>query len=221
MTKAAPENNFAPPPVHAAPPPPVHATPPPPGFIPLPIWTQTTANTPWADDESRVHLLLEIHDTNKGAWDHMVGWYFQEFGRSPGQIIGPPTAMLAPAPCGWEQDLRKLDILEKNITAAEYWLPPAAGTIEARIIEQVKESDKNRQLFEEAIRRWANSLKEELSPVLIKACFTKDLWTDAWVAMHQLKIMEEGPAKERELARAKAESPRYYERCMNDETCGR
>lgn len=129
--------------------------------------------------------------------------------------------MLAPAPCGWEQDLRKLDILEKNATAAEHWLPPARGTIEAVIIEQVERSDQKRQLFEEAIRRWANRQREELSPVLIKAGFTKDLWTDAWVTMHKLKIMEEGPAKESELARAKAESPRYYERCMNDETCGR
>lgn len=131
-----------------------------------------------AQYEQGVQELLTFHDSNKDSWDHIVGWYCQEFGRSPSEIIGPPIAMWAPAPAGWERDLGKLDALEKGIIVGESWSRPARGTTEEMIISQVEESDAKRQMFEAAIRRWANSHKDELSPVLKKAGFTKDLWTN-------------------------------------------
>lgn len=103
------------------------------------------------------------------------------------------------------------------------WRAPVQGTTEAGILDQVEKDGFKRQIFEEAIRRWADSQanEKEVSQVLQKACWTKELWTDAWEVMRKLKMMDEGPVKESMLARAKAESPRYYQRCMDDESCGR
>lgn len=211
--------NAPPAPAYTAPPPSAHIAPLQPVYtVPAPPFRVGNLLT---QHEQGVQELLTFHDSNKDSWDHIVGWYCQEFGRSPSEIIGPPIAMWAPAPAGWERDLGKLDALEKGIIVGESWSRPGRGTTEEMIISQVEESDAKRQMFEAAIRRWANSHKDELSPVLKKAGFTKDLWTNDWFVMRDLKMMDEGPLKEGKLALAKAESPRLYERLMNDETCGK
>ena len=104
----------------------------------------------------------------------------------------------------------------------DIWRAPAQGTVEAGILTEVGKYGDKQQIFEAAIWRWANSQAntEEVSQVLQKACWTKELWTNAWLAMGTMKRMDEGPLKESMLARAKAESPRYYQRCMDEESCG-
>lgn len=198
-------------PAHAVFPAPSHAA------FPAP----SLAAPPLSDYEKGVRELLQFRDESTGGWHQLVGWYFQESDRSPSDVIGPPLEMPAPAPCGWERDARKLDILEKDKTAADIWESPVPGSLVAKVWDQVKESPQKRLMFEEAIRRWANSHNGELRQVLQKACFTKDLWTEDWTTMGNLKAMEEGPDKVRLLAQAEAESPRYYKRCMGDKTCGR
>lgn len=227
-TNAAPLVNLAQPlPTHLAPPPPVHAVQQPPNFSGLgniqggitPVYR---ANPLWVEGEYELRQLLQFQESNKDAWSRLVGWYFLSSGRTPGQVIGLPAGGSGSAPYGWELDLRKLDVLAKDITGANFWSQPARGTIEEVIYTQVVNDNRKKVIFEEAIRRWANEHTDELKPVLEKACFTRDLWwTDEWYTMSKLKQMDEGPTKEAMLARAKLESPRYYERCISDENCGR
>lgn len=71
--------------------------------------------------------------------------------------------MWASASCGWELDLRKVDILKNDITTAKIWSPPVRGTIEEGVVAQVVNSDHKRQLSEETIKRWANRMNSHRS----------------------------------------------------------
>lgn len=173
--------------------------------------------------ELGISELLRLHKTDKAAWDHLVGWYVQNSGRSPHQIIGGSLAMDSPAPGGWEKDLLMEDWLEKHpgdvITMS--WLPPTQGTAQAAVTAQLMESGQKRLILELAIGQWAESHQEELAPVLNKAGWTKELWSrDEWAVMRELKMMKEGPLKVAKLAQVRALWPRWSERCMRDETCG-
>lgn len=68
----------------------------------------------------------------------------------------------------WEQDLRKLDTDPTNIAAAKFWLAQARSTFEAVITDRLLKSHKRRQMLEEAIRQWAKSPTEELSPAVVE-----------------------------------------------------
>lgn len=202
-------------------PPPVHAgaswlpSLPPPGVL--------VYSTPGALREEAIRQLLAFRDQNTGAWGQLVGWYFQTSGRSPSEVIGGPTAMWAPAPCGWERDLRRLDLLDQK-AAVDVWQAPAQGTVGANLLAEVGKDGHKRPVFEAAVGRWARNQANatEVSQVLRRAGWIKDVWdTDAWRVMHNLKTMDEGPIRERMLAQAKAESPRFYQQCMDDENCGR
>lgn len=168
--------------VERAPPSPAHTAP------PLQAYANSRQANPaprppyrvGAQHEQGVRQLLPFHDANKSSWDHTVGYYCQESGRSPSELTGPPTSMWAPAPAKWKRDLRKPHIFEKDIIAAKSWSRSARGTIEESIIAQVAESDEKRQMLDHAIRQWANSHQDELWPGPKKAGFTKDLWTEVW-----------------------------------------
>lgn len=198
---------------------PVYAAPLPPNYISLPPPTQPAPLPPVPPAhgalqlsmlETGVYQLLEFHRRDRGAWEQLVGWYIQETGRLPTQAIA----------CGWKRDCRKIDILEKNINAFEIWSPPGRDTVGATIWGQLTGSGHLMYIFEEAIRRWANGHETELEQVLKKACFTSSIWIDDWMKMGNMKRMDEGPDRERLLALAKEESPRFYDQCMNDVFCG-
>lgn len=175
--------------------------------------------------EGGVAQLVELSNTDAASWEHLVGLYFQESNRTPLQVAlracdGRAFDYPVPGLGKWTRDWRKVDWWEKYPTIADRWPVPAVGSIVANLVPQI-EAGFRQQILEEAIRRWAVSSPHSVEGVVRRAGYMLK-WDRPreFGIMSDIKKMPEGPQKERLVAQARQESPRFAEECMKDENCG-
>lgn len=174
---------------------------------------------------SGVGQLVGLSITDTASWEHLVGLYVQESGRTPPQVgfttvdgagLQHPVQGLGK----WSRDWRKVDEWEMNPTVTDRWPLPAEGSIVALLLTQI-EAGIRQQILEEAIRRWAMSSPLSVEGVVRRAGYMlKCDRPREFSIMSELKKMPEGAEKERLVAQARWESPRFAEECMMNEYCG-
>ncbi len=126
-----------------------------------------------------------------------------------------PVWPFALAPYLWEKDTGKADIIEKNPGGAAIWTAPAPDSTVSQIIAFAAYSDLMRRILEEAIRQWTlRSPAEEVIEVMHQAGWTRPTLDMNFIAIGNIKDMEEGPEKQRLLAQAQEESLRFFQKCM-------
>ena len=192
-----------------------------------PVQTQQWVGTPTfvSQFESGLGQLVAFSTTDTASWEHLIGYYFQESGRSPFEVafksldgsgLQHPVQGLGK----WSRDWRKVDEWEKNPTVADRWPQPTAGSIVAHLLPQVVVGFRQ-QILEEAIRRWAMSNPCSVERVVRRAGYMlKFDRPREFSIMSDIKKMAEGAEKERLVAHARQESPRFAEECMSNEYCG-
>ena len=172
-------------------------------------------NTEYQDHLINIQQLMSYAKTNRESWHYVVGLYIQSF-------RDPSTFQVAPH-C-WEKDAWKADVLEKNPGSILLWPDPARGSIEHKIMEQLRGSEFKRQAMEAVIVDWSHSCQpQEVINVMSKAGWTRRseyVFGTNWSVMDTIKKMDEGPKKMNLLAKAKRESPLFFKKCMEDEMCG-
>lgn len=172
-------------------------------------------NREYQDHLINIQQLMTYAKTYRQSWHYVVGLYIQSF-------RDPSTFQVAPHL--WEKDAWKADMLEKNPGSVLIWPDPARGSIEHKIMEQLRGSEFKRQAMEAAIVDWSQSCQpQEVINVMSKAGWTRRseyVFGTNWCVMDTIKKMEEGPEKMSLLAKAKRESPLFFKKCMEDEMCG-
>ena len=149
----------------------------------------------------------------------LVGLYFQDSGRSPLDVAGQLASKLND---GWVRDHRKLDERDKNAQLrAEGWVDPSGDIVFQRTMAEIAAT--KLVPFEATIRWWAeNAVAPKVAEVLQRAGWTQEspMLSESWQVMDRLFKMNEGPEKEKLLAQAKQESPRFYQYCLESLFCG-
>ena len=160
-------------------------------------------------------------------WELFVGLWFQHSGLHPRDVAGRYEGLGVLGAPGWERDLQKADKFQRGEHVDRWFLPAdAASQHEIReIAAHVEQNDFWRVAFVDAIRHWAR--KEALhlensrvQAVLEKAGWCRPVMTLDWVAMAEIKSMDDGAEKERKVAQAYKESPLWTKRCMDEHLCG-
>lgn len=176
---------------------------------------QSGLNTNYQDHLINIEQLTTYAKTYPPSWHHVVGLYIQSF-------RDPSTFQVAPH-C-WEKDAWKADMLEKNPGSILTWPDPARGSIEQKIMEQLRGSEFKRQAMEAVIVDWSHICQpQEVINVMYIAGWTRRseyVFGTNWNVMDTIKKMDEGPEKMNLLAKAKRESPLFFKKCMEDEMCG-
>ncbi len=161
--------------------------------------------------EGAILQLTAFSEGNPRLWEVLVGLFFQETNINPSTID---------TQC-WVKDVRRQDLLEKGQVTVETWSLPADSTLLRRLARQI---DSGRQEeFLEAVRRWARGPNGDFEAIAQKAGWIHDditVYPQEWQAMWSIKAMNEGEEKKRKLVQAKADSPRFFERCMKNGFCG-
>ena len=121
----------------------------------------------------------------------------------------------------WVRDWRKVDEWELYPTVTDRWPLPGEGSIVAHLLLQLAVRRDLQEILEEAIRGWANRCPLRVEGVVRRAGYMlKCDRPREFGVMSEIKKMPEGAEKDWLLARARRDSPRFAEECMNDEGCG-
>ena len=161
--------------------------------------------------EGAIFQLLAFAEGNPRHWMTLVGLFWQQTEVSPTVIDGKV----------WEKDGRLQDMQEKGRSAVEGWSLPADSPLIHGLALQINNG--MLEPFLEAVRRWTRGPTGDFEAIAKKAGWVHSyiaVHPQAWQAMSELKAMDEGDEKLKKLAQAKAESPRFFERCMKDGFCG-
>lgn len=157
--------------------------------------------------------LLQLAFTDLATWRNLLGLYIHHSGRSPGAIG------LRGLFC---RDYRWVDLLDKDKKAVPTWPMPVEGSVLDIVIRQVRGSDMKREMLEEAMRRWEMISHEDMTFILKNAGWINWLNpTEEWNIMDQILRMDEGPEKQRLIAQARLELPKFVKNCLEDHLCGR
>ncbi len=185
------------------------------------VWTPAPASY----FEAGVGQLVGFSIMDPASWEHLVGLYVQESGRTPLQV-GLTTldgaGLLYPVQelGRWIRDWRRVDEWEKSPTVADCWPQPAEGSITALLCRQIG-AGIHQQILEEAIRRWAIRCPSSVEGVVRRAGYMlKYERAHEYSIMSAIKKMAGGAERERLVGLARRESPRFAEECMMDEYCG-
>ena len=112
-----------------------------------------------------------------------------------------------------------VDLAEKNPAAAGSWPSPVNGTVCSLLVEQI--GGIQQLSLEEAVRRWAYNGGQAVSRVLERAGWMAFPETTAeWRVMANIKMMKDGVEKDKLVAEALRESPRFAQACLADKNCG-
>jgi len=162
---------------------------------------------------------LKLADYSPGDWEALVGLYLQNSGRTPFQVgcLGGQN--------NWKLCNRRLDKLERNeVNNIDRWLEPPEKSLLMHFCQQVENG--NQQAFEYAIREWAVNVNPEWVVLILKKAGwrTKCAWgsdnSADWQVMDNILKMPNGEERSRLMARAKQESPRFFEECERNIFCG-
>lgn len=175
--------------------------------------------------ESGVGQLVGLSITDPASWEHLVGLYVQESGRTPLQVafttldgagLQHPVQGLGK----WSRDWRKVDVWDMNPTVADRWPLTTEGSLAAHLCRQIVAGIRQ-NIFEEAVRRWAMCCPLRVEGVMRRAGYMlKCDRPHEFSIMSAIKKMSEGAEKEGLVAQARRESPRFAEECMMNEYCG-
>lgn len=165
-----------------------------------------------------VQRFLGLAVTNAADWDLLVGCFFMHSGYSPMDVLWGAFGCTK-----WERDLVKLDRLAEGSSTFAYWeMTPEIAS--HHLVVGINIFPDAQAAFKEAMKRFAMMVDHDsrLAPILEQACWTRSVWGSyEWMVISGVKSMPDGMEKEEKLAQAKAELPRFFERCMNDPHCGR
>lgn len=170
--------------------------------------------TPEEEVEEMARLLIDVAKKETATWNHLVGWFLQS------QTTEREFTLSGIA---WERDLIKEDFLARNPGGLEMWAEPVHGTPVHQLMCLVGHTEQRVRAFRQLVAWWCQEYGPDVMPVLLKAGFTYQYTPHdihGYKIMDDIKGMEEGPEKARLLAKAAAEAPRYYKRCMEDGNCG-
>ena len=158
--------------------------------------------------------LQEWWKTNPAALETLVGLYFQHSGRHPAEVGGQWQISLSGR--GWRLSSRRLDVMEKNpgVPPGD-WLPTPNDAQFQGVANLVMQGCQ--ESLEGAIRWWSTQYEPKhhgVERVLRKAGWVNDfdlMMIPDYNVMHNILNMDDISEKTALIARAKAESPRYYD----------
>ena len=172
-------------------------------------------------DNAKKRLLQLAHEYPVGFMT-LAGLYFQQSGRSP-YDVGKQKVYAMTLP--WESDLIRVDQLEKDPNfAVEKWSVPYGDAKFMEVVAAIHNGDHELAL-EAAICEWAigvefNAIMNLLAVAGWEKVGTTRL-TSEWKVADNILKMEEGEKKEKLMAQASAESPRFFQYCEEDvSNCG-
>ena len=164
--------------------------------------------------DHNVQLVLQnLSRAMPAIWEAYIGLYFQETERNPGTIGG------ADALCAdWTMNLRSFDRFVKEPNFG--WTVGQVGPLDRPSSEFLQVVGSHGIAYLEiAIRQWAKEQSDRVPVVLNKAGWfwrvTRDDYGADWDVMDTILQMEEGEDKVKLMAQAKAESPRFFQHCVD------
>jgi len=169
----------------------------------------------WSSVESQAQTILEqLSRENQSVFETVVGLYFQQSPRTPGEVGGNVVLSLD---WQWQQDLRRIDELEKNpqLEVGQWVLPQLVDPHFEWFIRQV--ADSGLPSLEAAIRTWGREQPDRVPGVLERAGWWRYhpmIPRPDFDVMDGILKMPDGEERTQLLARARAESPRFYQHCL-------
>ena len=166
-------------------------------------------------NDLHAYMLQQLKVNDLGQFEMVIGLYLQDSGRTPHQVTGSLDTLL---PRYYLPDMRRLDLIEQGPQHDQgQWVLPAQTDRELiTLLREVR-----RPTMEGAIRVWAHEMPHRIGPVLNRAGWYERLERrPEWYTVDEVLKMEEGEEKEKKMAAARKESPRFFEQCANNLLCG-
>ena len=144
-----------------------------------------------------------------------MGLYYQEAGKQPWQYSCTGTRQ------DWRKDARRADILARNRVEVGQWRVPAGDQGFEEILQALRKSD-NCIILEQAIWDWSRLADPKLiDNLLLRAGWvTSEYQSPDWYVVDSILKMPDGEERNHMIARAKLESPTFFDECEKDPFCG-
>ena len=172
-------------------------------------------------DNAKIRLQQLAHEYPVGFMT-LAGLYFQQSGRSP-YDVGKQKVYAMTLP--WERNLIRVDQLEKdpNFPVGK-WSMPYGDARFMEVVAAIHNGDHELAL-EAAICEWAIGVEFTAMMNLLSVAGWERVGsmrrTSEWKVADKILKMEEGEKKEKLMAQARAESPRFFQYCEEDvSNCG-
>lgn len=182
------------------------------------------ASGPWGAipfENAKLRLLQLAYEFPVG-FEILAGLYFQHSERGP-YDVGKQKVYAMTLP--WERDLRRVDQLEKDPRfPCDKWVIPYDDASFMEVVATITNGGFALAL-EAAICEWAIGVAcDDMVRILQIAGWRQAgsmRQTPEWKVADDILKMEEGEEKEKLMAQARAESPRFFRCCEEDvSNCG-
>ncbi|KAL6721878.1 hypothetical protein ACLMJK_000983 [Lecanora helva] len=155
--------------------------------------------------------LITLSQKFLSAWHLLVGLYLQQSGRTPYQVG------CSGGRGDWEPNHLRADILDKDSSQdLGQWKKPNGEPLFDEVLRRVQ--DGNELILEEVIHSWASTA----NPPTVHWILEKAGWrtgmdrSPEWHLVDDILKMENREERDKKIAQARAERPRFFQACEDD-----